>query len=182
MPDGDYVIITFDDGDKSWYSLVKPLLAKYKMKATFFLWANMIGKDSFLTWEEVETMSHYYNDSGERPFIFGSHTYSHVYLKQRKTGYGNINEYNAFLDYELRESKNSIESHTPGSVSILSLPFGDGANDPDIIAAAKRNGYRFIRTSIWDAINSQSVNLYAIPSLPVLDNTTPNEIGLYLNL
>jgi peptidoglycan/xylan/chitin deacetylase (PgdA/CDA1 family) len=180
-PENNSVVITFDDGDSSWFTLVKPLLIKYRMEATFFLWTNMIGRDSFLTWKEVETMSQYYNDNGERPFVFGSHTFSHVYLYQRKTAFGTNDEYNAFLDYELRESKNSIESHTPGDVSILSLPFGDGAEDPDIIAAAKRNGYSFIRTSVWGAVDNLEVNLYAIPSLPILDSTTSDQIGLYLN-
>jgi peptidoglycan/xylan/chitin deacetylase (PgdA/CDA1 family) len=176
------VIITFDDGDSSWFTLVKPLLIKYKMKATFFLWTNMIGRDSFLTWKEVESMSHYCNDKGDRPFVFGSHTFSHVYLYQLKTAFGTTDEYNAFLDYELRESKKIIENHTPADVSTLSLPFGDGAEDPEIIAAAKRNGYRFIRTSVWSAIDNHAVNLFALPGLPVLDSTTSGEIGSYFDL
>jgi hypothetical protein len=44
-----------------------------------------------------------------------------------------------------------------------------------------RNGYKFIRTSKWGAIQNAGVNLYAIPSLPMLDTSTPDEIGYYLN-
>jgi len=66
-------IITFDDGDHSWYTLAAPLLKKYRMKATFFLWASKIGMNSFLSWDEVELMSNYIYDDGERPFVFGSH-------------------------------------------------------------------------------------------------------------
>jgi peptidoglycan/xylan/chitin deacetylase (PgdA/CDA1 family) len=57
MPEKNSAIITFDDGDSSWYTLVKPLLLKYHLKATFFLWTHMIGHDSFLSWDEVEDMS-----------------------------------------------------------------------------------------------------------------------------
>ena len=43
MPEGNSAIITFDDGDSSWYTLVRPLLLSYQMKATFFLWTYMMG-------------------------------------------------------------------------------------------------------------------------------------------
>ena len=182
MPYGNSVIITFDDGDHSWYPLVKPLLLQYKMKATFFLWTHMIGQNSFLTWNEVEEMSRYTLDNGEKPFIFGSHTFSHAHLLQDKSDFGNMDEYNSFLDYELRESKELIESHVPGEVTGLSLPFGDGAGDPDIISGAKRNGYKYIRTSKWEVISNPAINLYAVPSLPILDTTRSELIGYYLNL
>jgi peptidoglycan/xylan/chitin deacetylase (PgdA/CDA1 family) len=182
MPDGHSAIITFDDGDHSWYTLARPLLLQYHMKATFFLWTYMMGHDSFLTWEEVGDMSSYTLDGGERPFIFGSHTYSHQYLYRNKGEFATSAEYNAFLDYELGKSKEIIEKYTPGSVTILSLPFGDGAGDSEIIAAAQRNGYEFIRTSIWAAIDNADFNLFIIPGLPMLDSTRTESIGDYLGI
>jgi peptidoglycan/xylan/chitin deacetylase (PgdA/CDA1 family) len=182
MPNGNAAVLTFDDGDHSWYTLVKPILLKYKIKATFFLWTNMVGENSFITWQEVEDMSNYVLPGGEHPFVFGSHTCSHVYLYSTKGNYSNDEEYNAFLDYQLGVSREEIEQHTPRSVTSLSLPFGDGAGDPEIIAAARRNGYKFIRTSVWGAIQNASFDLYAIPSLPMLDTTEPDLIGYYLGL
>jgi hypothetical protein len=142
----------------------------------------MIGHDSFLTWDEVEDMSNYTLDGGERPFIFGSHTYSHTYLHESKNEFSDDAEYNAYLDFEMGRSKQIIETHTPGSVTILSLPYGDGAGDPEIVAAAQRNGYKFIRTSIWGAINNPDQDLFKIPSLPILDTTESELIGTYLGL
>jgi peptidoglycan/xylan/chitin deacetylase (PgdA/CDA1 family) len=182
MPEGNSAILTFDDGDHSWYSIVKPLLLEYKMKATFFLWVYMIGHESFIDWNEVEQMSHYVADDGEKPFLFASHSYSHSYLLDSKPGFPSEEEYNSFLDYEFGVSKNLIESHTNTEVNIFALPYGDGAGDPEIIAAAKRNGYKFIRTSKWGAITDPQINLFEIPSLPILDNTTTDLIGSYLNL
>jgi peptidoglycan/xylan/chitin deacetylase (PgdA/CDA1 family) len=183
MPFGNSAVITFDDGDHSWYTLVKPLLLQYKMKATFFLWTDMIGHDSFLSWNEIEDMSYYTLPGGEeRPFVFGSHSFSHQYLLQRKNEFATAEEYNSFLDYELGVSKEKIGEHTPGEVSILSLPYGDGAGDQEIISAAKRNGYKFIRTSIWGAIENTETSLFIIPSLPILDKTNADLIGNYLGL
>ncbi len=181
LPSGNSVIITFDDGDHSWYTLVKPLLLKYNMKATFFLIAGLVGTDSFIAWDEVENMSYYTPASGERPFVFGSHTYSHAYLLQSKADFDNSADYEAFLDYQLGQSKQLIDKHAPVGITALSLPFGDGAGDSDIIAAAARNGYKFIRTSTWANISDPSVDLYNIPSLPVLDTTTYRFIRYYLN-
>jgi peptidoglycan/xylan/chitin deacetylase (PgdA/CDA1 family) len=182
MPQGNAAIITFDDGDNSWYTLVRPLLLAYNLKATFFLWTNMVGRDSFITWAEVDDMSRYTLPGGEHQFIFGSHTYNHRYLLQSKSEFTNDEDYLAFLNYELGRSKEIIEEHSPISVDILSLPYGDGAGDAEIIDAAKRNGYNYIRTSIWGAIENADQDLYIIPSLPMLDSTEPELIGYYLGL
>lgn len=182
MPARNSAIITFDDGDHSWYSLVRPLFAQNKIKATFFLWTSMIGEDSFLSWEEVESMSHYTISPGIRIFTFGSHSCSHSYLHQSKNEFSTPGEYNAFLDYEFGISKQTIEKHIPGSVRIFALPYGDGAGESDIISAAQRNGYEFIRTSVWGAIENAGTDPFRIPSLPMLDSTDPQLIGTYLGI
>jgi hypothetical protein len=180
MPDGHSAIITFDDGDRSGYDLVLPLLRKYMIKATFFLWVEKIDQNTYFAGSEIETMSNYMLPGGKRPFTFGSHSFTHQYLKARKTTFSTDEEYNSFLDYELGESKRIIELLTPYEVKCLSLPFGDGAGDSEIISAAQRNGYSFIRTSIHEAIKSPASDLFEIPSVPILDNTQSDEIGYYL--
>jgi len=175
-------LLTFDDGDHSWYTRVVPLLKKYNMKATFFLWASKIGANSFLSWDEVELMSNYVNDEGIRPFAFGSHTMSHQYLLTMKTTLGGGEAFEAYLDEELGGSKRLIESHVYGNADALSLPFGDGAGDADITAGALRNGYSFIRTSEYGSTETSTINLLRLPSLPVLDNTESGIIGTYLGI
>ena len=181
MPQGHSAIICFDDGDRSGYITAMPMLMKYRMNATFFLRADMIGRDSFFTPLEIYYMSNIALPGGIRPFTFGSHGYSHQLLLARKAGFATPEEYNSFLDYEFGVSKKLIETYTPVAVTVFALPFGDGAGDPDIIAAAKRNGYSFIRTSVNGAIDNPGLDLYNIPSLPMLDVTTQDEIGYYLN-
>ena len=176
------VIITFDDGDHSWYTLAAPLLKKYRMKATFFLWASKIGADSFLSWEEVQLMSSYVWDGGVRPFSFGSHTMSHHYLMTMKEATGGGDAFQAYLDEELGGSKVFIDRNIYGTVEALALPYGDGAGDPDIIDAALRHGYRFIRTSERNVTGTPSTDLLRLPSLPLLDDTEQELIGGYLGI
>jgi hypothetical protein len=119
---------------------------------------------------------------GEKPFIFGSHSFSHQFLLQSREGFGSDSEYNSFLDYELGESKRVIESHSGQTVTTLSLPFGDGEGDVEIITAVKRNGYKCIRTSRWAAIESCPVDLFILPGLPILDSTESEFIGSYFDM
>ena len=180
MPSGDAAVISFDDGDHSWVSRAKPLLIKHRMKATFFLWVSMIGRDSYLNWDEVSSMSHYMGDDGIRPFTFGSHTMSHQFLLTMKAAIADPAEFDRYLDEELGSSATEIEKHTPGEVSVLALPYGDGAGDGIITAGAERNGYRLIRTSERGVIGSPETDLFRIPSLPMLDSTDPVTILTYL--
>jgi peptidoglycan/xylan/chitin deacetylase (PgdA/CDA1 family) len=181
MPASHSVIITFDDGDNSWYDIAVPLLKKYGMKATFFLWVEKMGSNSFLTWQQVQYISNITYPGGIKPFVFGSHSYSHQFLLGIRGDFATPGEYNIFLNWELSRSKEVIEEHAAGEVRILALPYGDGAGDNDIIAAAEQNGYDFIRTSRNDAINNiPELDLFNIPSLPMLDNTEADEIWYYL--
>ncbi len=182
MPHNNCAIITFDDGDHSWYTIARPLLLEYGYCATFFLWTNMMGRDSFLGWNEIENMSFLTLPGGFRPFRFESHSFSHPYLLDRRAGFESDTEYNLFLDYELRESKAAIDAHTPEPVSVLALPYGNGAGDEIIMEAAARNGYRCIRTSVYGAIGDTDTNPLILPSFPVLDITGSDEIGYYLGL
>ncbi len=175
-------VITFDDGDHSWYTLAMPLLKRYRMKATFFLWTAQMGRNSFLSWEEISLMSNCTYEGGVRPFSFGSHTMSHQFLLEMKQALGGGEAYDEYLDEELGGSKRLIDKHIAGVVEALALPFGDGAGDPDIIAAARRNGYRFIRTSERNVTGTPATDLFRLPSLPLLDDTYQGVIGDYLDI
>jgi peptidoglycan/xylan/chitin deacetylase (PgdA/CDA1 family) len=69
------VVLTFDDGWESQYTLAYPLLQKYHYPATFFIATNMIGKKQFMSWEELQNL----NAHG---MTVGSHTKSHANLQK----------------------------------------------------------------------------------------------------
>lgn len=181
-PLGNMAIITFDDGYHTWLTNAAPLLLKYKMEATFFLWVSQMGTDQFLSWDEIDLMSHYTDEDGNRSFTFASHTISHPFLLDIKEQFRSPGDYSAYLDEELGGSKELIESIAPGTVKVLALPYGNGAGNETIIEAARRNGYSCIRTSAWDAIDTRIVDLYNLPSLPMLDESESSIIGSYLGI
>ena len=72
IPDG-VVVLTFDDGNRSDYSYVGPLLKSYGFGATFFLTEGLgflDNKAHYVTWEEVRALH-------EDGFEIGNHTRHH---------------------------------------------------------------------------------------------------------
>ena len=47
------VVLTIDDGYKSFLTSGMPLLRKYGFKATMFINTNQVGYPDFLSWEEI---------------------------------------------------------------------------------------------------------------------------------
>ena len=166
----DGIIITFDDGDTSNYTKAFPLLSEYNIPATFFLVPEWIGDSSFMTWPEVYQMSQYVNAEGVNSFIMGSHTSSHPYLEQSAQYFTDHQDYLDFLYTELEDSRVWIVDITGQENIFLSLPYGDGAYNTDIINTAISCGYKGIRTSLYDSFTIDSMNIYALPCVSILSN------------
>ena len=100
--------ITFDDGLKNNFTKAYPVLKKYNLPATIFVVTDFIGKENFLSWEDIKAMS---------PDIItiGSHTMSHSWLPDLDDNY---------LRKELSGSKDVIEKMTDRKVNVLSYPLG----------------------------------------------------------
>lgn len=63
------VMLTFDDGYESNFTLAQPLLEEYGAKAAVAVIVSCVGQSGFLTWDECRAMA----QSGV--WEFGSHTY-----------------------------------------------------------------------------------------------------------
>ena len=179
---GDGVVITFDDGYSSVHSKAFPLMSSRDMPATFFLVAEWVDAANYITWPQVSIMSGYKNSAGKRLFSMGSHTSSHPFLEQSRQLFATYEEYIDFLDVELGDSREWIVDVTGQDTIFLSLPFGDGAYNADIIEAAVRNGYFGIRTSVWNSFSINEMNIFALPSIPILSDTPIEFIREFFDL
>ncbi|MEN9338486.1 MAG: hypothetical protein RI945_211 [Candidatus Parcubacteria bacterium] len=120
------VVITFDDGYISQFENAFPILQKYDLKATFFVYANCIGKyPSCMTWDNLRELT----KSGMK---IGNHTLNHVFLPNYKLN---------TVKREIEENQNMIlEKVGKGNVSnIFAYPF-DGVS-PKILALVEEMGY-----------------------------------------
>lgn len=69
----EHVVFTFDDGGKSFYSVIAPILEKFGYKGLFFITTKYIGTNTFLNETEIR-------DLHNRGHIIGSHAHTHEHL------------------------------------------------------------------------------------------------------
>jgi len=118
------ILLTFDDGSKTFYTNVYPLLKKYNMKAVMHIMSGVKGK-FWLNTEEIQEMQ----KSG---FVeFQSHTEYHAYLTRIS---------DTEIKRELERSKKALEEITGKPVEFIAYPFG--LYDERVMRIAKEVGYK----------------------------------------
>lgn len=123
------LIISFDDGNQTDYTIAFPLLEKYGFKATFFLTSDSIDKSGHLSKSQILKMSMVGMD-------LGTHGKTHKFLSTLSE-----NE----LKAELLESKKLLEEITGKKIELLSLP--GGYHGSKVKEISRKLGYKGICTS-----------------------------------
>lgn len=127
------VVIVADDGHKSVYSDMFPLIKRYRIPVTLFIYPSAISNASYaMTWEQLRELK----KSGL--FEFQSHSYWHPNFKKDKKRLKPV-EYEKFADMQLKKSKERLERELDVKVEMLAWPFG--IYDDELIAKAVRTGY-----------------------------------------
>lgn len=112
------VVIVADDGHKSVYTDMFPLIKKYRIPVTLFIYPSAISNASYaMTWDQLREMK----KSGL--FDFQSHSYWHPNFKKDKKRLMQA-EYEKSVDMQLRKSKEKIERELNNRVDMLAWPFG----------------------------------------------------------
>jgi peptidoglycan/xylan/chitin deacetylase (PgdA/CDA1 family) len=113
------VVITVDDGWRSFYEIAYPILKKYGYPATLFVYTDFIlanGK-SQLDWDALREM----NQNG---VDIQTHTKTHRYL-DRRIGSETYKEYFDSIRKELVESAAIIRKNLHVNVRYVAYPFGE---------------------------------------------------------
>lgn len=127
------VVITVDDAHKSVYSDMAPLVKKYKIPVTLFVYPSAISNAKYaMSWEqlrELETTTF---------FRVESHTYWHPNFKQEKKKLS-PSEYQKFVDKQLGGAKKKLEERMGHEVKYLAWVFG--IYDGELETKAAQSGY-----------------------------------------
>lgn len=129
------VVITFDDGHRSVYEVALPLIRKYQVPVTLFIYPSAISNSHApyaMSWEQLGELV----DTGL--FDVQSHTYWHPNFKREKQRLA-PDEYKKLVATQLQKSRAALEKRFAGHVDLLAWPFG--IYDDDLLESARQAGY-----------------------------------------
>ena len=127
------VVITADDGRRSVYTVMFPLVRTWGVPVTLFIYPSAISNASYaMTWPQLAELVR----SGL--FDVESHTYWHPNFKTEKARL-DPRQYRAFVQRQLVLSKAVLERRLGVHVDLLAWPFG--IYDPDLMREAGAAGY-----------------------------------------
>lgn len=132
------VVITADDGWESVYIYMYPIIKKYQIPVTLFIYPGTIsdGKHA-MTWAQLNELQ----NTGL--FDIQSHTYWHPNFKQARKRMS-PSDYEKFVDNELIKSKSVLEEKLNKKINYLAWPFG--IYDKFLEAKAADAGYEMAFT------------------------------------
>lgn len=152
------VVLTFDDGHKSDFTFVAPMLQRYGFGATFFVTEGLdtTDKTNFLTWEEIRALD-------EAGFDIGSHSASHPDMpslsKEEMRG-------------ELEHIERRCQEH--GVRKPTSFGYPGGGHSLEAVEVLTEAGYRFARYGVtpeyYDSGGSTNWGSRGIPYDPSRDH------------
>ena len=112
------IVITADDGWESVYTYMLPIVKKYNIPVTLFVYPETISEGKHaLTWNQLKELQ----NTGL--FDIQGHTYTHSNFKIEKKTRSPAG-YAKFVTRELAGSKKILEDHLGTKITLLAWPFG----------------------------------------------------------
>lgn len=136
--DGDLptrsVVLTVDDGHRTAYSDLFPLVLRYRLPVTLFIYPTAISNaDYAMTWAQLEEMK------ASGLVDVQSHTFWHPNFNVERKRLS-PSAYQQFVHDQLTRSKSILEQRLGGPVDLLAWPFG--IYDEELMQAARTVGYQ----------------------------------------
>jgi len=112
------VVITVDDGHRSVYTEMLPVIRRERIPVTLFIYPSAISNaDYALTWEQLKEMS------GTGLVDVQSHTYWHPNFHHEAAN-RDPKDYEAFVRKQFLQSQATTDHQLGGTVDLLAWPFG----------------------------------------------------------
>jgi peptidoglycan/xylan/chitin deacetylase (PgdA/CDA1 family) len=170
-PPAHSVVITVDDGHRSVYERMLPLLKRYGFPATLFIYPSAISNaDYALTWDQLRELK------ASGLFDIQSHTYWHPNFIREKRSLA-PEAYAKLVDTQLIRSREKLERETGGKVTLLAWTFG--LYDRDLMKRAAELGYEAAFT-LERRHSRLGDDLMALPRYLVIDRDRSERFGRLL--
>jgi len=165
--------ITVDDGHRSVYTHLFPLIRERGLPVTLFVYPSAISNAHYaLTWEQLREMR------ATGLVDVQSHTYWHpnfVAERLRRT----TRDFQVFVDDQLRRSRQVIEKRLASHVDLLAWPYG--YSDAELQKAATNAGYVAAFAYGGGPLLPGDAAM-ALPRIPVGQGDRGNSFGARLQL
>jgi peptidoglycan/xylan/chitin deacetylase (PgdA/CDA1 family) len=125
------VVLTFDDGYKSFLEYAYPILKEFGFPATLFVYTDYVGSGTnALDWADLKRLA----DEG---FGIGAHSKSHSDLRRKPDE--PPEEYARRMQRELAEPVALFQRHIGRTPHVLAYPYG--AHDETVVKKVREYGY-----------------------------------------
>jgi peptidoglycan/xylan/chitin deacetylase (PgdA/CDA1 family) len=132
-PPSRAVVLSVDDGHRSVYSDMLPVLRRCGVPVTLFVYPSAVSNAAYaLTWEQLRELQ------ATGLVDIQSHTYWHPNFREEKRRLS-PRAYERLVDDQLRRPRAVLEERLGTNVDLLSWPFG--IHDDDLRQRAARAGY-----------------------------------------
>jgi peptidoglycan/xylan/chitin deacetylase (PgdA/CDA1 family) len=132
-PSSRLVGLTADDAHISVYTTALPLIKKYRIPMTLFVYPSAVSNASYaMTWDQLRELK------ATGLFDVQSHTYWHPNFNKEKKRLAPA-EFEKLVEMQLRKSKEKLEKELNARVNMLAWPFG--IHDPWLMDKAVEAGY-----------------------------------------
>jgi len=157
------VVITADDGRLSVYKYMWPIVRKYNVPVTLFIYPISISNASYaMTWDQLKELK------ATDLFDIQGHTYWHPNFKQEKKRLSAV-EYDKLVRAQLVSSKKVIDQKLDTNISLLAWPYG--IYDPHLEQEASKAGYE-MAFSIDARPANKSENVMSQPRYLIVSGQT----------
>ncbi|HSX19412.1 MAG TPA: polysaccharide deacetylase family protein [Candidatus Saccharimonadales bacterium] len=152
------IILTFDDGYRTFYDNAFPLLKKYNMKATEFVITQAVDASAYLTWDQILEI-----DKSDL-VQFEAHSRHHPNLPSLSQA--------SIID-EIRGSKEDLESHLKKPANWFAYPYGS-YND-FVVKTVRDANYTGAVSTIYGSVQSSN-NLFLLNRIMVDGRYSVNDL------
>ncbi|MCG8382745.1 MAG: polysaccharide deacetylase family protein [Gammaproteobacteria bacterium] len=135
------VLLTFDDGHKSFYTHAMPIMKEFSAKGIFFITPKLLEtRDDFCSWEQLKEME-------VEGHVIGSHGYTHRFFTL-------MNEQES--SDELVVSKKVLDKNLGHEITMISFP--GGCFSKREIRLGLEKGYQYFFTSAEGVSSKEDIS------------------------
>ena len=143
------ILLTIDDGFKSFYDNAWPILKKQEIPFILFVNTREVGTRGYMNWTQIKEIA-------QQKFVhIGNHSFSHEYLVDKK---------NEEIIYDINRAITDFKNNLGYNSPFFSYPFGEYSNNFKNIIKDLNFKYAFGQHS---GVADETKDFYELPRFPI---------------